>query len=117
MFEITINKKRFDSLSPQHKAILRIAAEAANTDNYWYALKRYSDDLAKLINESGVKVFATPKDILAEQMKSWDKVIADFSAKSQKRYARSVMKYLFLNQPDYQIAYRQYFGNPAAVKV
>ncbi|MBM5786219.1 MAG: TRAP transporter substrate-binding protein [Pelagibacterales bacterium] len=126
MFEITINKKRFDSLSPQHKAILRIASEAANTDNYWYALKRYSDDLAKLINESGVKVFATPKDILAEQMKSWDKVIADFSAKdplfkeiveSQKRYARSVMKYLFLNQPDYQIAYRQYFGNPAAVKV
>jgi TRAP-type mannitol/chloroaromatic compound transport system substrate-binding protein len=126
MFEITFNKKKFDSLSKQHQNILRIAAEAANTDNYWYALKRYSDDLNKLITESGVKPFATPKDILAEQIKSWDKVIADFSSKdalfkkivdSQKAYAKSVMKYLLLNQPDYSIAYKNTFGNPANVKV
>jgi len=126
MFEITFNKKKFDSLSKQHQNILRIAAEAANTDNYWYALKRYSDDLNKLVTESGVKPFATPKDILAEQMKSWDKVIADFSAKdalfkkivdSQKAYAKSVMKYLLLNQPDYSIAFRNTFGDPANVKV
>jgi len=126
MFEICFNKKKWDSLSPTHKAILRVASEASNTDNYWFALKRYADDLVKLINESGVKVFTTPKDILSEQMKSWDKVIAEFSAKdplfkeiveSQKRYAKVVMKYLFMNQPDYTIAYRQYFGSPSAVKV
>ncbi|MFZ9219500.1 MAG: C4-dicarboxylate ABC transporter, partial [Candidatus Fonsibacter ubiquis] len=114
------------SLSKQHQSILRIAAEAANSDNYWYALKRYSDDLNKLVKESGVKPFPTPKDILAEQMKSWDKVVADFSAKdplfkriveSQKAYAKSVMKYLFMNQPDYTIAYRQYFGDPSKVVV
>jgi len=126
MFEITFNKKKFNSLSKQHQAILKIAAEAANTDNYWYALKRYSDDLNKLMKESGVKPFTTPKDILADQMKSWDKVVADFSAKdplfkqivdSQKAYAKSVMKYLFMNQPDYTIAYRQYFGDPSKVTV
>jgi TRAP-type mannitol/chloroaromatic compound transport system substrate-binding protein len=126
MFEIAFNRKKFDSLSKHHQNILRIAAEAANTDNYWYALKRYSDDLNKLVAESGVKPFATPKDILAEQMKSWDKVIADFSAKdplfkkivdSQKAYAKSVMKYLLLNQPDYSIAFRNTFGDPANVKI
>jgi TRAP-type mannitol/chloroaromatic compound transport system substrate-binding protein len=126
MFEITFNKKKFNSLSKQHQSILRIAAEAANTDNYWYALKRYSDDLNKLVKESGVKPFTTPKDILAAQMKSWDKVVADFSAKdplfkqiveSQKAYAKSVMKYLFMNQPDYTIAYKQYFGDPSKVVV
>ena len=126
MFEITFNKKKFNSLSKQHQSILRIAAEAANTDNYWYALKRYSDDLNKLVKESGVKPFTTPKDVLANQMKSWDKVIAEFSAKdplfkqivdSQKRYAKSVMKYLFMNQPDYTIAYKLYFGDPSKVVV
>jgi len=89
-------EKKFESLSKHHQNILRIAAEAANTDNYWYALKRYSDDLNKLITESGVKPFATPKDILAEQMKSWDKVIADFSAKDplfkNRRLSKSVCK-------------------------
>jgi TRAP-type mannitol/chloroaromatic compound transport system substrate-binding protein len=126
MFEICFNKKKFNSLSKQHQSILRIAAEAANADNYWYALKRYSDDLNKLVKESGVKPFTTPKDILANQMKSWDKVVADFSAKdplfkqiveSQKAYAKSVMKYLFMNQPDYTIAYKQYFGDPSKVVV
>ncbi len=48
MFEITFNKKKFDSLSKQHQSILRIAAEAANSDNYWYALKRYSDEIGDL---------------------------------------------------------------------
>jgi TRAP-type mannitol/chloroaromatic compound transport system substrate-binding protein len=122
MFEITFNKKKFNSLSKQHQDILRIAAEAANSDNYWKMTKRYADDLVKLVKDSGVKVVVTPKDILAEQMKSWDKVVADFSAKdalfkeiidSQKRYAKVVMSYLLMNQPDYTIGFRNTFGDPA----
>jgi TRAP-type mannitol/chloroaromatic compound transport system substrate-binding protein len=63
----------------------------------------------------------TPKDILAAQMKSWDKVVADFSAKdplfkeiieSQKKYAKVVMSYLLMNQPDYMIGFRNAFGDP-----
>ena len=122
MFEITFNKKKFNSLSKQHQNILRIAAEAANSDNYWKMTKRYADDLVKLVKDSGVKVVVTPKDILAAQMKSWDKVVADFSAKdalfkeiidSQKRYAKVVMSYLLMNQPDYTIGFRNTFGDPA----
>jgi TRAP-type mannitol/chloroaromatic compound transport system substrate-binding protein len=126
MFEITFNRKKFNSLSKTHQNILRIASEAANTDNYWKMVVRYANDLDKLINESGVKVYQTPKDILEAQMKSWDVVVKQFSDKdplfkeiidSQKRYARSVMKYLLLNQPDYTIGFKQAFGNPADVKV
>ncbi len=117
--------KKFNSLSKNHQNILRIAAEAANSDNYWKMTKRYADDLIKLQKDSGVKVVVTPKDILAAQMKSWDKVVADFSAKdalfkeiidSQKRYAKVVMSYLLMNQPDYNIGFTNAFGDPTKLK-
>jgi TRAP-type mannitol/chloroaromatic compound transport system substrate-binding protein len=53
------------------------------------------------------------------QLEAWDKVLvrmeADdpFFAKvvaSQKAYAKTVMNYLNLNQPDYKLAYKHYFG-------
>ena len=103
---------------------MRIAAEAANSDNYWKMTKRYADDLIKLQKESGVKVVVTPKDVLAAQMDSWDKVVAEFSAKdplfkevieSQKRYAKVVMSYLLMNQPDYTIGFKKAFGEPTKI--
>ena len=124
MFEITFNKNKFNSLSKHHQDILRIAAEAANSDNYWKMTKRYADDLIKLQKESGVKVVVTPKDVLAAQMDSWDKVVAEFSAKdplfkevieSQKRYAKVVMSYLLMNQPDYTIGFKKAFGEPTKI--
>ncbi|NQW07430.1 MAG: C4-dicarboxylate ABC transporter, partial [Candidatus Pelagibacter sp.] len=50
MFEIAVNTKRLNSLSPANQAILKNAAYAANTDNYFKALVRYSDSLADLMN-------------------------------------------------------------------
>jgi TRAP-type mannitol/chloroaromatic compound transport system substrate-binding protein len=53
------------------------------------------------------------------QLEAWD-VVTDriasedaFFAKvieSQKAYAKNVMGYLNLNQPDYKLAYKHYFG-------
>jgi TRAP-type mannitol/chloroaromatic compound transport system substrate-binding protein len=120
MFEIVFNKKKFQSLSPTHRNILRIAAEAANTDNYYKALKVYGDELASLVKDSAVKVIKTPADVLAAQMKSWDKVIAEFEAKdplfkeiiaSQKAYAKRHLGYLLTNQPDMNIAFNNTFGS------
>ena len=45
MFEIPVNKKTYNSLSPAHQAILKNAAYAANSDNYFKALVRYSNCL------------------------------------------------------------------------
>ena len=126
MFEIPMNTKRLNSLSPAHQAILKNAAYAANTDNYFKALVRYSDSLADLMNTHKVNIYQTSDEILAEQLKGWDKVIGEFSAKdpffkkivdSQKAYAKKVMKYLLMNQPNYKLAYENEFGPIAKVKI
>ena len=126
MFEIPMNTKRLNSLSPANQAILKNAAYAANTDNYFKALVRYSDSLAMLMNEHKVNVYQTSDAILAEQLKGWDKIVGEFSAKdaffkkvidSQKAYAKKVMKYLLMNQPNYKLAYENEFGPIGKVKI
>ena len=53
------------------------------------------------------------------QLNAWDVVVNRISAEdeffarvieSQKAYAKDVMNYLNLNQPDYKLAYKHYFG-------
>jgi TRAP-type mannitol/chloroaromatic compound transport system substrate-binding protein len=126
MFEICINKGTLNSLSPAHQAILKNAAYAANSDNYFKALVRYSNSLSDLMNKHGVNVYQTSDEILAEQLKGWDAVIKDFSGKdpffakivdSQKAYAKKVMKYLLMNQPNYRLAYENEFGPLDKVKI
>ena len=118
-FEVTFNKKKYESLSPELQAILRHASEAENSNFYWHNTKRYSEDLVKLRDEQGVNVYRTPDSVMSEQLKAWDIVIErlasedPFFAKvidSQKAYAKEVMGYLNLNQPDYKLAYGHYFG-------
>ncbi len=118
-FEITFNRKLFEGLSPEQQAILRYASEAENSNFYWNNTLRYADDLINLKEKDGVNVYRTPDSVMAEQLKAWDVVIKriegedPFFAKvvaSQKAYAKKVMNYLNLNQPNYQLAYDHYFG-------
>jgi len=118
-FEVTFNKKKFDSLPKELQSILEYASEAENSNFYWYSTLRYADDLIKLKEKHGVNVYRTPDSIMKAQLKAWDVVIDRISAKdaffakvvkSQKVYAKKVMNYLLLNQPDYGIAYKHYFG-------
>ena len=117
-FEVTINKDKFNALSPEHQAIIRNASMAENSGFYWGNTKRYADDLIKLQEQDGVSVWRTPDSVLADQLAAWD-VVANriagedpFFAKvmeSQMAYAKDVMGYLNLNQPNYQLAYDHYF--------
>ena len=59
---------------------------------------------------------------MRDQLKAWDVITKKFSkkdpffaevVKSQKAYAKKVMAYLLLNQPDYGMAYKHHFGDPA----
>ncbi len=118
-FEVTFNKAKYDKLADEQRAILRYASEAENSNFYWHNTRRYADDLVKLANEQGVNVYRTPDSVMAEQLKAWDKVVDRMSAQdeffakviaSQKAYAKTVMNYLNLNQPDYKLAYKHYFG-------
>ena len=120
-FEITFNKKKFDGLAPELQKILEYASEAENSNFFWHNTLRYADDLVKLKNKLGVNVYRTPDSVMADQLKSWDVITDKFSKKdpffkevvqSQKKYAKKVMAYLLLNQPDYGMAYRHHFGEP-----
>ncbi|MDW4496611.1 TRAP transporter substrate-binding protein [Sulfitobacter sp. D35] len=118
-FEVTINKDKFNALSDEHKAIIKNASMAENSGFYWGNTKRYSDDLIKLQDQDGVSVYRTPDSVLQAQLEAWDVVTTrlaeedPFFAKvmeSQKAYAKDVMNYLNLNQPDYKLAYNHYFS-------
>ena len=116
-FEIIFNKRRFDSLEPDLQAILEYAAEAANTANYGMAMDRYSADLQTLINKDGVKVYRTPESVMAAQLESWDKVLANLNqdayfkkvVDSQRAWSERVAFYDLMNAADYKLAYKHYF--------
>ena len=120
-FEVTFNKKKFDGLAPELQKILEYASEAENSNFFWHNTLRYADDLVKLKNKLGVNVYRTPDGVMRDQLKAWDVITDIFSKKdpffkevvqSQKKYAKKVMAYLLLNQPDYGMAYRHHFGEP-----
>ena len=121
-FEIAFNKKTFDGLAPELQKILEYASEAENSNFYWHNTLRYADDLVKLKNKLGVNIYRTPDSIMAAQLKAWDVIVDKFNKAdpffkkvviSQKAYAKKVMAYLLLNSPDYGMAYKHYFGEPA----
>ena len=117
-FEVSFNKKMYNKLPKELQSILKYASEAENSNFYWHNTKRYSEDLQKL-KAQGVNVYRTPDSVMADQLKAWDKVVDRIAASdpffskviaSQKKYAKEVMGYLNLNQPDYKLAYKHYFG-------
>ena len=119
-FEVTFNREKYESLSPELQAILKHASEAENSNFYWHNTKRYSEDLVTLREEQGVNVYRTPDSVMKAQLEAWDIVVDrlseedEFFAKvvdSQKAYAKEVMGYLNLNQPNYRLAYDHHFGS------
>ena len=117
-FEIMFNKGKFNALPAEHKAILRYAAEAASSANYWKAMDVYSKDLQELIDKEKVNVLRTPKDVFEAQIKAWDGLIAKLAEDpymkkvmdSQKAWVKRVAFYEFLNAADYRTAYEHHFG-------
>lgn len=118
-FEITFNKSKYEALPAELQAVLKHASEAENSNFYWHNTKRYSEDLVKLRDEQGVNVHRTPDSVMSAQLNAWDIVVDRISGEdaffakvveSQKAYAKNVMNYLNLNQPDYKLAYKHHFG-------
>jgi TRAP-type mannitol/chloroaromatic compound transport system substrate-binding protein len=117
-FEIAFNKKKWDTVPKDLQAILRYAAEAASSSNYWTAMDNYSRDLQDLITKHKVNVIRTPKSVMVEQLKAWDvitKRLSDedpFFAKvvaSQRAWAKRVAYYVNINEADYVAGYEHVF--------
>ena len=122
-FEFLFNKDTFDDLPEDLRAILKHGVEAASTSNTALAMDNYSADLQKLINDSGVTVRRTSKEILDAQLKAWDVLIGDleqdaFMKKvmdSQRAWVERVTFYEIMNAPDYALAYEHYFPGKIAL--
>jgi len=112
-FEIVFNKKKFDALPADLRAILRTGIEAVNSANFWLAMENYSSDLQILKNKHKVNVIKTPRSIMVEQLKAWDKLKAELSKDpinkkiidSQRAWYQRVVYYEQYNAADYRLAF------------
>jgi TRAP-type mannitol/chloroaromatic compound transport system substrate-binding protein len=118
-FEILFNKKKYEGLPAELKAIIRYAAQAASADMSWKALDRYSQDYIDMREKQGVKFYKTPNDVLQAQLKAWS-AVADrkaqenpFFAKvldSQKKFAQRVVGWQLDTVVDPRMAYSHWFA-------
>ena len=116
-FEIIFNKDKFNALEKEHQAILKYAAEAASSANYWRGQDQYSRDLEWLKDTAKVKLYRTPTSVMKKQLEAWDKLLPDLEkdpffkkvVASQKAFAKRVAFYDLLNSCDYKLAYDHYF--------
>lgn len=118
-FEVLFNKKKYDALNAEHKAIIKHAIEAASADMSWKAIERYSKDYMEMATKQGVKFYKTPDAILKAQLAAWDKVIAAKSAEnpmfkkvleSQRAFAARAARWQNDTTVDYRMAYNHFFA-------
>ena len=117
-FEIIFNRKKWDSLPKDLQAILQYSAEAASSANFWTGIDNYSRDLQILKDKHKVNVIRTPKSIMAEQLKAWDKITDRLSkadpffkkvVESQRAFAKRSAYYVLFNDADYRLGYEHVF--------
>lgn len=75
--ELLFNKKKFDALSAELKAVVRYAVMAESADMSWKFQDWNSRDLEELKTKHQVKVVKTPKAVLEAQLKAWDAILTD----------------------------------------
>jgi TRAP-type mannitol/chloroaromatic compound transport system substrate-binding protein len=118
--EIIFNKKKFDALPAELKAILRHAVLSASSDQLWQAHARYAKDFDE-IRKRGVNVVKPSPGLLDDQLRAWDRVIAErskepFFAKviaSQKAWVKRTGLYQQASSLDSEAlsqSWRHYFG-------
>jgi TRAP-type mannitol/chloroaromatic compound transport system substrate-binding protein len=118
-FEILFNKKKYDSLSGEHKSIIKHAIEASSADMSWKSIDRYSKDYIDMSSKKGVKFYKTPDAILRKQLEAWDKIMAAKSAEnpafkkvleSMRAFAGRAVRWQNDTNVDYKMAYNHFFA-------
>lgn len=117
-FEISFNKKKWDTIPKDLQAILQHSVEAASASNWWTGMDNYSRDLAVLQDKYKVKVIRTPKAVMKAQLVAWDVITDKLSAEdpffkkvveSQRAWAKRVAYYMFVNEADFAMGYEHVF--------
>ncbi|MBI2296981.1 MAG: TRAP transporter substrate-binding protein [Betaproteobacteria bacterium] len=122
-FEVLINRKKYDALPADLKAIVKYASEAASADMLWKAIHRYSEDYAWMREKQGVRFHKTPAEVLRAQMRAWGAVTGRRSKenpffekvlKSQSAWARRTVGWAQDTIVDSRIAYDYWFAKKPA---
>ncbi|GAA4409466.1 TRAP transporter substrate-binding protein [Quisquiliibacterium transsilvanicum] len=118
-FEILFNRRRFESLPADLRAIVRHAVDASSADMSWKAIDRFSRDHLDLQQKQGVKFHRTPETILRSQLKLWDEIAEAKAAEnpmfrnvyeSQRVFAARTTRWQGETQVDFRLAYDHYFA-------
>ncbi len=118
-FEILFNKKKYESLPAELKAIIKYAVESSSADMSWKAIDRYSTDYAEMQAKQNVKFYKTPDAVLKAQLKAWNEVTEAKAAEnpafkkvldSMREFARRSCKWQNDTLVDYKMAYADAFA-------
>lgn len=124
--EVIINKARWDRLPGDLKMLIEMSAREAMLLNWTRAWRMNHEALEELVTKHGVKVVETPREVLVELLRAWDKVAAREAAKnpdfarvyeSQKRFAAWFVPYQRLINPPYDLAADYYWAGANPYKV
>jgi TRAP-type mannitol/chloroaromatic compound transport system substrate-binding protein len=120
IIEILINRQKWEELPADLRAIVRYAGIATTLQYTVKMLDRNSQDLKTLVEKHGVTVVPSPRDILQEVLKAWDKVSARYAQEnaffkkvldSQRAWAERIVPYRRIAHPPYELAAEHYWGN------
>ncbi len=118
-FEILFNRRRYEALVAELKAIIASAVQACSAEMSWKAVDRYSRDFIELQTRDKVKFYVTPKSVLQAQLAAWDQLTAKKAAgnpmfkkvmDSQRAFAERAGHWQGLTNVDYRMAFDHYFG-------
>jgi TRAP-type mannitol/chloroaromatic compound transport system substrate-binding protein len=116
--EVYFNKAVWDKLPADLRTLIELVAHETMMMNMAKVWDMNIQALQDLQTKHGVKVMETPKEILVEFLKAWDKVAAreakknpDFAMvyESQKKFASRHVPFQRIVNPDYSIAADYYW--------
>jgi TRAP-type mannitol/chloroaromatic compound transport system substrate-binding protein len=118
IMSLHFNKKTWDRLPDDIKAIIELACNEMTMKNTIEELIYGQKALEKMEKEFGVKVVKTPEDIIEKLLDAWDKVAAKESEKnpwfkkiyeSQKAWASKIVPFRKLFYVDYSVVHDHYW--------
>ncbi len=124
--EVIFNKAQWDKLSPDLKMLVEMAARETMMINWTRTWRMNHEALEELVTKHGVKVVETPREVMAELLKAWDKVAAREATKnpdfarvldSQKKFTSWFVPYQRLVNPPYDLAADHYWAGVNPYKV
>jgi TRAP-type mannitol/chloroaromatic compound transport system substrate-binding protein len=118
-FEILFNKAKYNTLTPDLKAIIDYAVQASSADFSWKSIDRNSKDYIELKTKDKINFYKTPDSILKAQLEAWDQVVAKKTAEnpffkrvldSQRAFAERAGQWNFDYEVNFRMAWDRYFA-------